>query len=104
MTRRQREERQKEKKETARGGAGKLAKLLEFPETAIAGTALLQMMGNREATIDGSQGVLEYNEDCIRINAGRMVIKFSGRALALKCLTGETLVVEGFITAVEFLT
>ncbi len=104
MTRREREEAKKEQKELSRKGAAKLAKLLEFPETAIAGTALLQIAGNREATIDGSQGVLEYNEECIRINAGKMMLKFSGRGLSLKCLSGETLVIEGFITQIEFLT
>ncbi len=104
MTRREREAEKKEQKEASRKGAAKLAKLLEFPETAIAGTAFVQMAGNREATIDGSQGVLEYSEECIRINAGKMVIKFAGRGLVLKCLTGETLVIEGFITQVEFIT
>ena len=103
MTRREREQSAKSKKENAVKGASKIAQLLEFPEAALTNTAQLEIMGNREATIDGSQGVLEYNESCIRINAGRMVIKFSGRGLTLKCMTGETLVIEGFITGVEFL-
>ncbi len=103
MNRRQKEQSQKENKETSRKGFEKLSRLLELPETAVFGTAQIQLMGNREATIDGSQGVLEYDENCVRINAGRMVVKFTGRGLSLKCMVGETLVVEGFITGVEFL-
>lgn len=103
MTRREREAAQREHKQQAGTGPQKLAKLLELPETMLTGTALLQMSGNREATIDGSQGVLEYGAECIRVNTGRMVLKFTGRALSLKCLAGETLVIEGYITGVEFL-
>ncbi len=104
MTRRDRETEKKSKKEIARKGVSKVAGMLQFPETAILHSAQMEIMGNREVTIDGSQGVLEYNEDCIKVNAGRMVLRFTGRGLTLKCLAGESLAIEGFITSIEFLT
>lgn len=104
MTRREREAEKRSKREIAKKGAVKVAKMLQFPETALSKSAQMEIMGNREITVDGSQGVLEYSEDCIKINAGRMVLKFSGRGLTLKCLSGESLAIEGFLTGIEFLT
>lgn len=104
MTRRERETEKRSKKEIARKGATKVARMLQFPEMAVLRSVQMEIMGNREATIDGSQGVLEYDETCIKINTGKMVLKFSGRGLTLKCLAGESLAIEGFITSIEFLT
>ena len=36
----------------------------------------MEFCGNREVTIDGSKGVLEYDENLIRINMGKMVACF----------------------------
>ena len=62
-----------------------------------------QFCGNREVTIDGSKGVLEYDENLIRINMGKMVACFFGRNLNIKCFNLESLVIEGYITSIEFL-
>ena len=59
--------------------------------------------GTGEVTIDGSKGVLEYDENLIRINMGKMVACFFGRNLNIKCFNLESLVIEGYITSIEFL-
>ena len=63
----------------------------------------MEFCGNREVTIDGSKGVLEYDENLIRINMGKMVACFFGRNLNIKCFNLESLVIEGYITTIEFL-
>lgn len=66
------------------------------------GAPCIELNGNREAVIEGSKGVLEYTTDCVRINAASMVITLSGRGLDLRCISDSSLIIEGFITGVEF--
>ena len=63
----------------------------------------MQINGNTEAVVDGCGGVLEYDTDVVRVRVGRMIVRFSGRGLAIKCLTADSLVVTGFLTGIEFL-
>lgn len=63
----------------------------------------MEINGNREVIMEGCRGVLEYDTDVVRIRTNRMTVRFTGRNLIIKCLTVDSLVVEGFITGIEFL-
>ncbi len=63
----------------------------------------MEINGNREVIMEGCRGVLEYDTDVVRIRTNRMTVRFTGRSLVIKCLTVDSLVVEGFITGIEFL-
>jgi sporulation protein YqfC len=80
-----------------------LPAVFDIPGSALSGIAHIEMAGNREAVIDGCQGVVEYDENIIKLSTGKMVIKFSGRDLQIKTLTHDSAVVSGFILAMEFL-
>jgi sporulation protein YqfC len=80
-----------------------LPEVFDIPGSALSGVAHIEMAGNREAIIDGCQGVVEYDENIIKLSTGKMVIKFSGRDLQIKALTHDSAVVSGFILAMEFL-
>ena len=67
------------------------------------GNARLEFFGNRKAIVEGCQGILEYDSDVVRVKAGRLIIRFSGRGLIIKCMTADSLVVEGFLTGLEFM-
>lgn len=83
--------------------AGKLADALHVPMNMLSGSSHMELNGNREVIVDGCGGVLEYDCDVVRIKSGKLIVKFSGRDLNIKCLTADSLVVEGFITAIEFI-
>lgn len=78
--------------------------LLELPQGGIGGMAQIQLMSNREALVDGCKGVLEYNEDFVRLNLGQMTARFCGRGLQLRSMSEEGLIIEGFIQSLEFIT
>lgn len=82
----------------------RLNELLDIPANALAGVPQIEMAGNREALVDGCQGVLEYDENTIKLSTGKMSIKFTGRGLQIKVLTHTSAVVVGFITGIEFIT
>ncbi len=64
----------------------------------------IEINGNTEVIAEGCGGVLEYGTEVVRIKAGRFIIRFTGRNLVIKCLNEDSLVVNGFITGIEFLS
>lgn len=73
-----------------------------MPAAMMAGSSRMELNGNREAVVEGCGGVLEYDDGVVRVRTGRLVAKFSGRNLVIKCLTADSLVIQGYITAIEF--
>lgn len=65
---------------------------------------ILELTGNRQASIEGSTGVLRYEDEVVRINTPSAVIEFLGRGLRLRCISATAVTIEGFITDVHFLT
>jgi len=82
----------------------KLENSLSMPPPSLLSGFRMEISGNREAVLEGCGGVLEYSEDSIRVRAGKMSVRFTGRNLKIKCLTADSLVVEGYLTGLEFLT
>jgi len=62
----------------------------------------IEAAGNRELVIDGCKGILEYGNDCIKVDAGRVAVRVEGRCLTLTSMSGDTLVISGRICKVEF--
>ena len=62
----------------------------------------IEVNGNRELLIEGSRGVLEYTPSVIRINTADMIVTVSGRELDLRCISASALIIDGFITDIEF--
>jgi sporulation protein YqfC len=84
-------------------GLRRLSGLLDIPPSAMSGVPQIELGGNREAVIDGCQGILEYSEDSIKLAAGKLNMLFTGRGLQIKVLTHDSAVIEGFITSIEFI-
>lgn len=80
-----------------------LKKLPIFCKEIMGMSPYLQFNSNREVTLDGCKGILEYQTEIIRISTGKMVIAFKGRTLNIKCLTSTSVVIKGYITSVEFI-
>lgn len=81
----------------------KLAGFLDMPENAVGKVPTVELCSNTEAVLDGCGGVIEYTTEVVKIAAGNMVIKISGRGLVLKAMTTESAVVKGYITKLEYL-
>lgn len=80
-----------------------LSRSLELPVNVMEGLPQMELLGNREAIVEHCQGVLEYSDRLVRLNAGRMTIKFTGRGLQLKNMSDSSVVVEGYFTSIEFI-
>ena len=63
----------------------------------------IEILGNTEAVVEGCKGVLEYDENVIVLNLGKMSVKFEGEDLSLKCMNDSDAVVEGVFVSIEYL-
>ena len=62
----------------------------------------IELSGNREVLIEGSRGVLEYSPETVRINTSDMILSVFGRGLDLRCISESALIIDGFVTRLEF--
>ncbi len=70
---------------------------------ALFGTeAVIELQGDRVATVQGSRGLIEYTESLIRISLGDKEARFFGDGLSLGCLNQDSLEIRGTIQRVEF--
>lgn len=63
-----------------------------------------EIIGNKEIKIEGCRKILDFSDKNIKILAKSMSVNFSGRNLTIKCLTSDSLLINGFINNIEFFT
>lgn len=68
-----------------------------------AGNGNIELCGNRRAIIEGSGGVLEYGPEVVRIRLGKLSVRFTGRNLRIRSMSGSSMVLEGVLFGVEYL-
>ena len=68
--------------------------LLEMPS--------IDIVSNREASLYGTKGIIEYTKDLIRLNCGNMVVSFHGMDLNMKALSVEDVIINGNFAQIEF--
>ena len=90
------------KKDALRQAGAKLDRALEWPAGTLGGGARIELLSDREATVDGCRGILSYAADAVRLNVGSGSVTFYGRDLFLKALTDREAILAGRITRVEF--
>lgn len=79
-----------------------VAKALDLPPNIFSDLAHIELSGNNEAIVDGCKGVIEYDENIVRLDTGKMTVRFLGSDLSIRSLTDDNAVIEGTITSVEF--
>ncbi len=84
--------------------AKKMAEALELPREVVLRLPLICLTGRTELTVENYKGMLEYNEEEIRINTAEGILSVRGRGLCLQRMTAECVAIGGYIIAMEFLT
>lgn len=81
----------------------KVVEMLELPKEIILNMPKLTMIGSRNLIIENYKGIIEYEDNKIRINTGIGIIKIKGERLVIKEITSEDIMVDGEIEVMEFL-
>lgn len=65
-------------------------------------TPSIDIISNREASLYGAKGIIEYTKDLIRLNCGHMTVSFHGADLNMKALSVEDVIIKGKFAEIEF--
>lgn len=79
-----------------------ISRSLDLPQDAVSGYAHIEISGNREAIIEGCQGVLEYGDSVIALNTGRLTVRVCGCELTIISMQNGQAVIKGIITGIEY--
>ena len=90
------------KKKEIKNNLCKLAKSTNIPINIIKDQTHYEFNSNKEIIVEGCKGILQYEENIVRLNMKNMITIFCGKKLSIKCLTEDSLIITGFITTVEF--
>ena len=74
----------------------------EISDRLLAGTRV-ELTSDYEALVEGCRGILEYDDNVIRIAAKKFELRFTGKDLTLRSLNEENIVIEGKISGLEFI-
>lgn len=81
----------------------KFAEMLDLPKEIVLNIPRLTLVGNRDLMIENFKGVMEYENERIRVNTGNGVIKVTGARLLIREITSEDIIISGEIHALEFM-
>ncbi len=62
----------------------------------------IDLCSNKEASVDGCVGIIEYNSALVRINCKQLIVKITGTDLTIKSDTAERINVYGNILSMDF--
>ena len=62
----------------------------------------VKIIGNKELTIDGFKGIVEYSENIIKVKTACGIVAVSGFDLNIKYLSVTAMVIEGAITDISY--
>lgn len=65
-------------------------------------SSFMEIVGNRRLEIDGCRGIIEYGSQKICLRVARMKVTICGCDLLIRVMTGDSIILEGVITGVEF--
>ena len=79
-------------------------KIAEFSKEEFSDYLLPHIIFNssKEASIEGSKGIIEYKTDKVRVNCGKYILIFKGNNLSVKAPTVDEMTVTGEIVSFEF--
>ncbi len=78
-----------------------VADALDIPIDAVCDLPVITIMGKSEVNIENSRGIIEYTNNCFRINTLSGIVKIEGDELMIKSITDESICVRGIIIRVE---
>lgn len=84
------------------GIMAKAAQVFDLPTGDFENTAHIEFIGNREVSVSGCRGIIEYNDIIIRLNIGRKVLRLSGNGMSICNMFDNDIVITGNIQSMEF--
>lgn len=79
----------------------KIAEVCNIPKDAILGYSIVTVIGKSEMSIENHRGILEYNDETIRIMTKLGQIKINGNQLDILHYSNDEMKILGNIRSIE---
>ncbi len=79
----------------------KISDAAELPYELVLNLPKISVIGDIQAVIENHKGIIEYENNVIRVNSSIGMIKITGSALSIKNIMAEEIVVNGSIEMVQ---
>ncbi len=77
---------------------------VSLPVETLSSLCRMEIMGNREITLEGYQGIAEYDDTFLRVRVKGMQIVFWGCDLQVVSMDDDQLIISGVMEKIEFLS
>lgn len=79
-----------------------ISNALELPKDIVLDVAKVTLIGSNNVTVENHKGIVEYNEDQIRINTGSGVLTINGLKLNIKSILQEEITITGEVQCISY--
>ena len=79
-----------------------ISNALELPKDIVLDVAKVTLIGTDNVTVENHRGIIEYNEDQIRINTGSGVLTINGSKLNIKSILQEEITITGEVYCISY--
>ncbi len=80
----------------------KITELLELPKEIVLNIPRITMIGSSDMIVENYKGIIEYENNRIRLNTGSGPIAIKGSQLEIREITSEDIIISGDIKSLEF--
>lgn len=80
----------------------KFVNICRIPKEVVMGYSLVSILGNTELIIENYRGILEFDDEIIRILGKIGQIKIYGKHLKIEYYTNEEMKIIGIIEGIEY--
>lgn len=81
---------------------GRIERLLDMSKDAVLHLPRIFLFGNLQCCVENHQGIVQYTQERIGLNAGRYRIYVEGDELVITSLSADAIYVEGRIRQVQY--
>lgn len=82
--------------------AERIASALDLPLDIMCDVPRTEILGRTSVNIENFRGILDYNENCVKVNTTVGILKIDGDGLFIESITDEGLTVKGSVIRLEF--
>jgi sporulation protein YqfC len=83
--------------------SSQVAEIFELPKDVVMNLPKLTLIGNILVYIENHRGIIQYDDQLVRINLLRGELNISGQNLMIRSVVPEEIVVEGRIDQIGFI-
>ena len=80
----------------------RIGKILDLPQELSGDSVIITIKGNEEISVEGCRAIIEYTQECIRVNTKRSMLTIKGKNMVIKEVTNEYVLIEGWIIGTEY--